>query len=306
MIVTVWICFGMSLLCWVIGMVNGCRYLLQRGMLRRELAQLSQEHKEKRSWAARCQQQLLLLAERFSEVGRRLSLFTNQQQLHRTIILAGQPHGLTVASFFGLRFVSILFALLLANCLSLFGFGGVTMLLLLLLGYFVPGWWLQTAARKRQEQIAADLPDFLDAMSVMLQAGTSLEAALKHVVQFLGGPLGEELTRMQQETELGVPRDQAYARLLVRTRCPELETLVTALVQGSRLGVPVSRTFRVMAEDLRTRRVAALKETAAKVGPKVTLVTSFLILPGVMIAVMGLLVLHFLQQSGMMNIFRAS
>lgn len=296
----------MSLLAWVIGMVYGCRYVLQRGMLRRELAQLSREYKEKRSWSARSQHLLLLLAERFSGVGRRLSPFANQKQLRRLITFAGQPHGLTVASFLGLRFVAILLALLLANCLSLFGFGGVTMLMLLLLGYCVPGWWLQAAARKRQEQIASDLPDFLDAMSVTLQAGTSLDVALKQVIQFLGGPLGEELTRMQQEIELGVPRDQAYARLLARTRCPELETLVTALVQGSRLGVPVSRTFRVMAEDMRTRRVATLKETAAKVGPKVTLVTSFLILPGVMVAVMGLLVLHFLQQSGIMSIFRAS
>ncbi len=302
----VWFCLLVSFLFWSLSAVCRCRYRLQRSRLLGEMALLSAEQKEKLSWTARCQRQLLRLAERFSSIGQRLPLLANQEQLNRQIALAGQPQGLTVSTFFGLRFVMLLIALLLGNFLALFGFGAMTMLVLALVGFFGPGWWLQAAARKRQEQIAADLPDFLDAMSVALKAGTSLDAALKQVVQYLSGPLGEELTRLQQEVELGVPREQAYARLIARTRCPELETLVTALLQGGRLGVPISRTFQVMAEDMRSRKIAVIKEKAAKAGPKVTLVTSLLILPGVMLSVIGLLVLHFLQQSGIMSIFHRS
>jgi tight adherence protein C len=241
---------------------------------------------------------LFQLAHRLSNVGQKFPLFINEADLERKIALAGHPQGLNVAGFMGLRFVTVFAGLVAGNVLSLIGFGVFTQLLLILAGLFGPVIWIHHAAKKRQEQIGVDLPDFLDAMSVTLQAGTPLDPAMKQVVDSLDGPLNEELTRFMQELDLGVPREEAYTRLMKRNNCPELETLVVSLIQGSKLGVPIANTFRVMAEDIRATRIGKIKEKAAKSGPKVTLVTSMLILPGVILSVMGLLVLHFIYNSG--------
>ncbi|UFJ40798.1 type II secretion system F family protein [Brevibacillus humidisoli] len=302
----VWFCLLVSFLSWSLSMVCWWRYHLQRIKLLRELALLTAEKKQKVKWTVRLKHQLFRLADKLSPVGQRFPYLINQTELTRIIALAGHPHGLTVASFLGLRFVTVLLALLIGNLLSMIGFGSLTQIILLLCGFFGPALWLHAAAKKRQAQMAADLPDFLDAMSVTMQAGIPLESALKQVVGNMAGPLSEELTRFQQELDLGVPRDQAYTRLINRNRSPELETLVVALMQGSRLGVPISHTFQMMAEDMRSRQIVMIKEKASKVGPKVTLVTSFLILPGVILSVIGLLVLHFVHQSGILNMLQSS
>ncbi|MBO8165502.1 MAG: type II secretion system F family protein [Brevibacillus sp.] len=301
----VWLFLLAAFLNWSISMVYFLRFQLQRISLLKHLPLLTEGNREKKTLMARIKAWVFWLAGRLSVVGNRLPLFVDRDEVARRIALAGHPHGLTVSSFLGLRFVSVLGGLAFGNVLSLIGWGGVTQLLLLLAGLFGPSLWLHMKAKRRQERIAVDLPDFLDTMSVTLQAGIPLEPALKQVVQSLDGPLSEELTRLQQELDLGVPRDKAYVRLMNRNNCAELETLVAALLQGSKLGVPIAQTFQVMADEMRGARMARIKERAARVGPKVTLVTSFLILPGVVLSVMGLLVLHFVYRSGILDFLAA-
>ncbi len=287
-----------ALLLWCLSMYFLWRYRLERIRLLQELSLLSPQIRKKEKWRSRFKRRLFQLAHGLANVGQKFRLFINETELERKIALAGHPEGLNVASFLGLRFVTVFAGLVVGNLLSLIGFGIFTQVLLIAAGLFGPVIWINSAARKRQEQIGIDLPDFLDAMSVTLQAGTPLDPAMKQVVESLDGPLTEELTRFMQELDLGVPREEAYTRLMKRNNCPELETLVVSLIQGSKLGVPIANTFRVMAEDIRAARIGRIREKAAKSGPKVTLVTSMLILPGVILSVMGLLVLHFIYNSG--------
>jgi tight adherence protein C len=295
---TVFVVSITALLFWCVSMYFFWRYRLQRIRLLQELSILSPHKRKKEKLGSQLKRCLFQLAHRLSNVGQKFPLFINEADLERKIALAGHPQGLNVAGFMGLRFVTVFAGLVAGNVLSLIGFGVFTQLLLILAGLFGPVIWIHHAAKKRQEQIGVDLPDFLDAMSVTLQAGTPLDPAMKQVVDSLDGPLNEELTRFMQELDLGVPREEAYTRLMKRNNCPELETLVVSLIQGSKLGVPIANTFRVMAEDIRATRIGKIKEKAAKSGPKVTLVTSMLILPGVILSVMGLLVLHFIYNSG--------
>jgi tight adherence protein C len=294
----IWLILTAALLCWCVSMYFFWRYQLQRIRLLQELSLLSARKRKKEMLGTLLKRRLFQLAHRLSNVGQKFRLFINETELERKIALAGYPEGLNLASFLGLRFVTVFAGLVLGNLLSLIGFGAFTQVLLLLAGLFGPMIWINHAAKKRQEQIGIDLPDFLDAMSVTLQAGTPLDPAMKQVVDSLDGPLSEELTRFMQELDLGVPREEAYTRLMKRNHCQELETLVVSLIQGSKLGVPIANTFRVMAEDIRSARIGKIKEKAAKAGPKVTMVTSFLILPGVILSVMGLLVLNFFYSSG--------
>ena len=81
-----------------------------------------------------------------------------------------------------------------------------------------------------------------------------MDSALRQVTEQMDGPLSEEIQRFNREIDLGVPRRQALLNLLNRNTSKELEMLVNSLMQGADLGVPVSTTFRVQAEDLRSMR----------------------------------------------------
>src|SRR6185312_562615 len=117
------------------------------------------------------------------------------------------------------------------------------LIVLPLVGYFIPIIIVRLQAKKRQEALRLDLPDFLDTISTSLQAGVSLDQALKEVIRFFDGPLREEFSRFNYEIDLGVPRDTAYRNLLERNDNQEFQGLIKGLIQGQKLGVPIATTF---------------------------------------------------------------
>ena len=50
-------------------------------------------------------------------------------------------------------------------------------------------------------------------MSVTLQAGVGLDQALRDIVPYFEGPIKDEFGRFIQETDVGVPRGDAYQSL---------------------------------------------------------------------------------------------
>jgi len=172
-------------------------------------------------------------------------------------------------------------------------------------GYFLPILYLKTRVRRRQEQLRYDLPDFLDTVSVSLQAGLGLDQTLQEVTRYFDGPLREEFSRYQQEISLGVPRENAYRNLLKRNDNPEFQRLIKALIQGMKLGVPIATTFKIQADEMRRIREEQVKEKAAKASPKITLITTFIILPTAVLLIGGLMIMNmFLGDDGFVNFFR--
>ncbi len=283
-----------AFVCWAFSMVAFWRYQVRRISLLRQLEIIRTEKKKKKTWTDDVKEKVFRWSHRLAPLGKRFRIFVNEQDLSRTIALAGHPNGLDVESFHGFRFLCLFAGLFVGTVLSWLGFGSVVQIGFLLGGLFFPQIWIRSAAARRQEQIGIELPEFMDAMSVTLQAGVPMDPAIKQIVNHMDGPLSEELNRFQQELDIGVPREEAYLRLMNRNQCKELETLILSLVQGSKLGVPIANTFKVLAEDMRESRVGKIKEKAAKAGPKVTLITTFVILPAVILCVVGLLVLNFI------------
>ncbi len=254
----------------------------------------SKERKRKVSLRERVMEPLVKWGIKAGPVGMKYPLFLNVDKHEKWLKEAGRPLGLTLESFFGFRFVTGLIGLLFGSFYTFLGlpFALIILMVAIMGGFFGPSAWLYFSAVRRQEEISMMMPDFLDTVSVSLQAGVSLDGALKHVTSQLEGPLSEEIDRFNKEVELGVQRNTAYHNLMDRNSSKELQTLVNALIQGSTLGVAVARTFKLQAEDLRITRGFTAKEKAAKANPQVTLVTTFFIAPAVFGFIMGLIVLN--------------
>lgn len=233
-------------------------------------------------------------------IGIKYPFFADIDKHTKMLKEAGNPLGLQLQDFFGLRFVLGFMGLFFGTVYTIIGlpFGLQVLLLSIIGGFLGPSGWLHLKAKYRQETISIMMPDFLDTVSVTLQAGVSLDGALSQVTMQFEGPLSEEIEQFNKEVELGVPRLSAYQSLIDRNSSKELHSLVNSLIQGSSLGVPVSKTFKLQADDLRSTRGFTAKEKAAKASPLITLVTTFFIAPAVFGLIIGLLVLNIIYNPG--------
>lgn len=154
-------------------------------------------------------------------------------------------------------------------------------------GAFVPDLWLDGRAKRRQAEIARDLPEALDLMAITVEAGLGLEQAMQTVGHNLTGPLGEEIVRTLREMELGVTRRDALNNLRARTDVPELSAFVVTLIQADQVGAPISEVLRVQAAQVRLKRRQRAQERAAKTPVKILFPVVFFIFPALFVIVIG-------------------
>jgi tight adherence protein C len=250
---------------------------------------------------------ILQYADDFSAIGQRINFFSENHDVQKLLMQAGFPYQLTVERFQGLKIFLLVVGLIIGG-ISLvlrLPFAEIAVILFPVAGYMGAILWLKQKAKNRQEELSFQLPDFLDTMSVTLQAGVGLDQALRDIVPYFEGPIKEEFGRFIQETDVGVPRAEAYRSLLDRNDSREFQMLIKSLIQGERLGVPISRTFKQQAEEMRKIKKEKIKEQAAKASPKVTLITTFIVMPSALILIGGLMVINMFQDnSNLFNLFK--
>ena len=190
--------------------------------------------------------------------------------------------GMRAAGTLGLP---LLYVLLMGFPGDLVGFA--LMGLLCWFGGRLPINWLRGKAAGRQKKITRTLPDTLDLITVSVEAGLGLDAALSKVVEKTRGPLRDEFGRVLQEMGLGKLRRSAMKDMSVRCDVPELTTFVNALVQADQMGLGVAEVLRAQAEEVRLRRRQRAEETAMKASVKMLMPLISCIFPAMMTVLLG-------------------
>ena len=157
----------------------------------------------------------------------------------------------------------------------------------LALGFFAPVSYVRRRADQRLYQIDYDMPELIDLLVVMVEAGLSLTAAIQLAAGRLRGPLGEELRIAIQEQRMGLPLLQALENMLNRCPTPAVRSFVRAMIQGERLGVSVGQILRSLALEMRKRRRAAAEEKAQKAPIKILFPLVFMIFPAMFLVLLG-------------------
>jgi tight adherence protein C len=164
-----------------------------------------------------------------------------------------------------------------------FGFVG-------LVGWFggrLPINWLRKRAAARQHKIQRALPDTLDLITVSVEAGLGLDAALSKVVEKTRGPLRDEFGRVLDEISLGKLRRQALKDLATRVDVPDISSFVSAIVQADQMGLGVAEVLRAQADEVRLRRRQRAEETAMKAPVKMLFPLVACIFPAMMTVLLG-------------------
>lgn len=133
---------------------------------------------------------------------------------------------------------------------------------------------LQQRLARRRLALTRRFPYFLDQCVMVMEAGaTFLEAIEIFVQDNRGQPLAEEFAALLHATRLGRTLPDAIKDLRERVEDPEIQTTLNALLQGYRLGTPLSQILREQAETLRFRRIQNAEREAEQLKVRLHLPT---------------------------------
>lgn len=230
----------------------------------------------------------------FTRLLRVLGRLVPRRNMERTGVLlqqAGEPGGLTVLDFYGLRLLLAMVMgigcyLVMARSFPL-SEAARNALVGCAAGYFLPSMWLSRRAKGRQHEVVRAMPDALDMLTIGVEAGLAFESALLVVGQKWDNALTREFSRSVAEMRVGIPRDEALQRMAERVGVQELTTFVAILVQSSLLGVSISEVLHTQAAEMRLRRRQRAEELARQAGIKMIFPLTFLIFPAMLVVILG-------------------
>ncbi|MCG5075261.1 type II secretion system F family protein [Paraburkholderia tagetis] len=207
-----------------------------------------------------------------------------------------------VATYFGARTV---LALLLPTVAAMWMLGGggassvtsfaVVLVSLVTFGYYLPAFVLGRVVARRKRAIFEDFPDAIDLLTVCVEAGLGLDAALMRVaeeIKLRSVVVASEMELTLLEMRSGYAKEKALRNFALRTGVEDVDSFSTMLIQAERFGTSIGDSLRVLSDTLRTRRRMLAEEKAAKIALKLLFPLMFCIFPALLVVLMGPAMLH--------------
>ncbi|KAA1014413.1 type II secretion system F family protein [Paraburkholderia panacisoli] len=163
------------------------------------------------------------------------------------------------------------------------------------IGYYLPNFVLTRRIAWRKRAIFEDFPDALDLLTVCVEAGLSLDAALVKVaaeIELRSPVVASELQLMLLEMRSGFTKEKALRNLSLRTGVEDVDSFCTMLVQAERFGTSIGSSLRVLSDTLRTRRRMRAEEQASKIALKLLFPLIFCIFPALLTVLLGPAFIH--------------
>lgn len=162
-------------------------------------------------------------------------------------------------------------------------------------GWVLPLTYVQRKARLRISTLDRALPDLIDLMCVMIEAGLSFPQSLRLASDQFGPPLSDELRLTLQEQTMGLSMDEALAHLGARADTPAMRSFVRTMSQGERMGISLGQIMRNLAHEMRARRRSQAEERAQKTPVLMLFPLVFLIFPAIFIVLMTPAVINLIK-----------
>lgn len=133
------------------------------------------------------------------------------------------------------------------------------------MGLALPELRLRAATRSREAAILKELPSYLDVLTLAVEAGCSLQAAIGIATEkSADGSLRRALRRYLAEVRAGRSRADALHSLDEWVGLPAMTSLVGALLQAERTGASLGAVLRAQAAQRTDERFARAERLAAE------------------------------------------
>jgi tight adherence protein C len=221
--------------------------------------------------------------------------FTPQQTLESTahkLEVAGLSRRMSASEFWTIRLVAtvglsvLIFFLMVRFDVQpgkrLMYAGGMA-----LLGYILPGMWLQSTIDRRKQGIVKALPDALDLLTICVEAGLGFDSAIRRVAEKWDSDLSMEFGRVLQEIQLGKMRRDALRAMSDRLEVADVTTFIAAVIQAEQLGVSLAKVLRIQSDQMRIKRRQRAEQKAQEAPVKMVIPMVFLIFPSLLVVLLG-------------------
>lgn len=156
----------------------------------------------------------------------------------------------TVAEFWSLTLISMLGTTALAWLI----YGGFILPLAgVVLGFFLPKFYIKMRQKRRLNAFNNQLGDGLTLMANGLKAGYSLLQAMEAVGKELPDPMATEFRRVVREIGLGVDNEKAFSNLLRRVPSLDLDLMITAINVQQEIGGNLAEILDIIGYVIRER-----------------------------------------------------
>ena len=227
-------------------------------------------------------------------LGRQLNRLTPTAQaanFRRQLDFVGNPlaldpaglQALRIAAGAGLGALGLAMGVLIGTPIAI----GVSVLIGVAIGFYLPVLWLDQLVRQRRAELEAALPNALDVVAISMEAGLGLDRALEQLVRHQEGPLTLLVARALREIELGRPRAEALEEMAVATGVDDFTSLVRGILHAERTGVPIARTIAAHSAQMRVKRRLKVRTEAARASLKILLPTVGCVFPTLWLILLG-------------------
>ncbi len=235
---------------------------------------------------------LVPIVSRAGRVARRVTPLDTRDRIAKKIQLAGAPAGWDAERIMAFKIIGAVAGgvggFVLSGVLRPAPFvSAVAIGLMAFVGFVLPDSALNRKVEERQREILRTLSDTLDLLTISVEAGLSLNAAIAQVVQNVPGVLSAEFARMLQEIQLGVPRSEAFRHLADRTDVDELNAFALAMIQADSFGVSIASVLRTQAQQLRIKRRQRAEQKAQQTPVKIVFPLVLCVLPALFVVIVG-------------------
>jgi tight adherence protein C len=229
---------------------------------------------------------------RAARIARRITPLDARDRITRKLLLAGSPAGWDAERVMAFKIIGLVagfvLGLLIGTSTHLSPFVVVLVAALFTFaGFVAPDSIVNGRVEDRQREILRTLSDTLDLLTISVEAGLSLNAAISQVVQNVPGVLSQEFARMLQEIQLGVARSDAFRHLAERTDVDELNAFALAMIQADVFGVSIASVLRTQAEQLRIKRRQRAEAKAQQIPVKIVFPLILCVLPSLFVVIVG-------------------
>jgi len=205
-----------------------------------------------------------------------LNLGAYEGMLKRKLDAAGGPWDLKPTEFLALKELCAVVVgsvgILLHFVMAGHRFPLLNSVVMIVLGFFIPNFFVNRIIRERHMSILRDLPFTCDLLTLAVDAGLDFGTALdKVVVSGPRGPPRDEMFIVLRETKIGKTRREALNDFAARVQLQEVTNFVGSVVQADRMGTGFSNVLRIQSTQIRTQRFERAEKMAQKLPVKILL-----------------------------------
>jgi tight adherence protein B len=121
------------------------------------------------------------------------------------------------------------------------------------LGAYFPFLMLAQKRGRRQRQLAMQLPEALDFLSRVLQAGHSFSTGISMMAEELPDPLKSEFRRCYEQHSLGQPLEDSLKEMATRIESTDFAFFITAVLIQRQTGGDLSEVLKNISSMIRQR-----------------------------------------------------